>query len=93
LSGRMKLNVVAKIRITPDGVDSDLDAIRERLEELVGGYGKLHKSEMKPIAFGLNSIEATLLLDDSKGGLEEIESSLKEMSEVSQVDVVDINLL
>lgn len=89
----MKLNVVAKIRITPEGVESDLEAIRERLVELVGGFGKLHNSEVKPIAFGLNSIEATLLLNDSKGGLEEIESSLKEMSEVSQVDVLDVNLL
>ncbi len=89
----MKLNVVAKIRITPDDVDSDLDLIRERLAEIVEDHGRLHKSEVKPIAFGLNSIEATLLLDDSRGGLEGIESSLKEMREVSQVDVLDINRL
>ena len=89
----MNLNVVAKIRITPNGVDTDLDSIKASLEKVLEGTGKLHESEIKPIAFGLKSLDATLLLDDSKGGLEEIEAELKQKTGVSQVDVLDINRL
>ena len=87
------MNVAVVLRITPRDIDTDLEGIRERLAGIVKGYGKLHKTEIKPIAFGLNSVEATLLLNDSEGGMEEIEEKLKALDEVSQVDVLDVNRL
>ncbi len=89
----MELNVVAKIRITPKEVDTDLDKIKGKLEIITNKYGEIHNTEIKPIAFGLNSLEATLLLNDSRGGIEEIEEELKKNEEVSQVDVIDLNRL
>lgn len=86
-----ELNVVAKARIMPEGVDTDLDGIKKKVSDIVGRFGKVHSIEIKPIAFGLNCIEATILLSDSKGGLEEIESKVAKISGVSDFSVLDVN--
>jgi elongation factor 1-beta len=89
----MKLNVSVKIRVTPADIDTDLDTIAEELSQITGNYGKLHSSEIKPIAFGLNCLEAVLLLDDSSGGIDEIEEKLRALDQVSQVDVLEVGRL
>ncbi len=87
----MDLNVAATIRITPKSVTADLDEIKGKLEDIVRDYGKVHKSEIKDIAFGIKSIEAVILLNDRKGGIDEIEEELRCMNNVSQVDVINIS--
>jgi len=87
----MKLNVSVRIRITPADIDTDLSAIEKELSEISKSYGKLHSAEIKPIAFGLNCLEASILLDDSKGGIDEIEEKLRKLDQVSQVDVLDVS--
>lgn len=89
----MKLNVAVTMRITPRDIDVDLNEIEEKLEDIVSKYGKLHQTEKKPIAFGLSAVEALILLDDSKGGSDEIEGELKKLDIVSQVDITDLSLL
>lgn len=89
----MRLNVSVKIRVTPADIDTDLNAIEKELSKISKSYGKLHSSEIKPIAFGLNCLEAILLLDDSKGGIDEIEEKLRKLDQVSEIDILDINRL
>lgn len=89
----MDLNVAIKLRITPDDVDADLDLIKEKLEEITSEYGKVNQSEEKPLAFGLKALEALVLLDDSTGGMDEIQDKLKEFKDVSQVEVIDMDRL
>ncbi len=87
----MELNVAARIRIMPSGVDTDLEKIKKGLSSVVDKFGKLHKTEIKPIAFGLKSIEASILLNDESGGIEEIESRVKELDGVGGVEVLDVS--
>ena len=89
----MTLNVAVTMRITPRDIDVDLNKIKKKVERIVPEYGRLHNAEEKPIAFGLSAIEAVILLDDNKGGSEEIEERLKKLDIVSQVDVIGINRL
>ncbi|ODS39070.1 MAG: hypothetical protein A7316_05115 [Candidatus Altiarchaeales archaeon WOR_SM1_86-2] len=89
----MELNVVAKLRILPADVDVDLRVIEEKLTPLVEAVGKLHTSEVKPIGFGLNMLEITVLMNDSKGGIDDLEDNIKKISGVGEVDVVDVNRL
>lgn len=89
----MELNVLVKIEILPKEISSDLEKIKKNLAKIVSEYGKIHNSEIKPIAFGLNSLNATLLLNDKKGGIEKIEEKLRNLKEVSEVRVTDISLL
>lgn len=87
----MELNVVARIRVMPLGVDTDLEKIKKELKSVVDEFGKLHKTEVRPIAFGLKSIEAVLLLNDEKGGLEEIESQVRKLDGVSGVEIFEVS--
>ncbi len=87
----MELNVAARIRIMPSGVDTDLEKIKKGLNSIIEKFGKLHKTEIKPIAFGLKSIEASILLNDESGGIEEIESLVKELDGVGGVEVLDVS--
>ena len=86
----MKLNVSVKMRITPADITSDLEAVKEKLSHIVEKYGRVYIAEIKPIAFGLKSLETLLLLDDSVGGIDEIEKELKKLKDVSQVDILEI---
>ncbi|MFH1788900.1 MAG: elongation factor 1-beta [Candidatus Altiarchaeota archaeon] len=87
------LNVVAKVRVMPDGVEVDIDAIKAKLEDIVSDYGKIHSMEVKPVAFGLNCLEGALLLSDSEGGLEEIEEKVSSIEGVSDFTVLEVNRL
>jgi len=54
-------------------------------------YGKVHSSEIKPIAFGLNSLDATILMDDKEGGIDELEEKVRAIEGVADFSVLDIN--
>ncbi len=89
----MNLNVAVTLRITPESIDTDLEKIVVQLGEVAEKYGKLHSSEIKPIAFGLNCIETSILMDDSKGGVDGIEEDLRAIEGVSEIDILDVNRL
>ncbi|MFH0860048.1 MAG: elongation factor 1-beta [Candidatus Altiarchaeota archaeon] len=86
-------NVVAKLNLMPEGVKTDLGKIREKVIPLVNRVGKFHSSEIKPIAFGLSSLEVTILLDDSKGGTDKLEKEISNIPGVAEVTVIDVNRL
>lgn len=88
-----ELNVVAKVRVMPSGVDVDIEGIKGKVEEIVGDYGKIHSLNVKPVAFGLNCLEGAFLLSDSEGGLEEIEEKISIIEGVSDFTVLDVNRL
>lgn len=89
----MELNVAATLRIMPTDAGVDLNPIKDGLEEIVKNLGRIHTIEVKPIAFGLNSLEAVVLLDDSEGGMEYIESSVKKLDGVGSLEVIDVSRL
>lgn len=89
----MELNVVTTLRIMPTDPGVDLESIKDDLEKIVKKFGEIHKIEVKPVAFGLNSLEVVILLNDSKGGMEEIESWVRELNSVGSVEVIDISRL
>ena len=89
----MELNVAVRLRIMPENVDVNLDEIKEKLTGIVEKYGKIHSTEINPIAFGLNSLDIAILLNDSKGGMEEIETEIRNLPGVGEVNVIDVNRL
>ncbi|ODS43091.1 MAG: hypothetical protein MSIBF_03600 [Candidatus Altiarchaeales archaeon IMC4] len=86
----MELNVAVTVRIMPEGVDTDMDKIRKGVEKIVKGFGRVNSSEIKPIAFGLNSLEVVFLLDDKKGGMDKIDEMVRKIPGVSETDVLGI---
>jgi elongation factor 1-beta len=89
----MELNVAANVRIMPTGVEINLEEIRKSVEMIVSKYGKLNSSEIKPIAFGLKSLEVMLLLNDKEGGMEEIEAQIAKIKGVNGVEILEVTRL
>jgi len=89
----MELNLAVTLRIMPKGVDVDLNEIKKKLEAIAEKYGKLHGAEEKPIAFGLKALEVTILLNDKRGGTDEIQEEISKLSGVGEVDVTNMTLI
>jgi len=84
--------VIALIRLMPDGVitDKDMDLITEEVKKVVQKPARLGRVEIKQIAFGLRGLDVTVAVPDVEGGLDPIVEKLGKIKKVDNVEVVDI---
>ncbi len=84
--------VIALIRLMPDGVlsDDEIQKILDEIKVVVKEPVKLGKVEVKNIAFGLRGVDVTVSVPDSEGGLDPIVEVLSSIEKVDNVEVVDI---
>lgn len=78
------------IKIMPSSPDVNLEELKEKIKSVVEAKeGKKTRFEEEPIAFGLNAVKVFFDLDENNE-LEPIEESLKEVENVSSVQVTDM---
>jgi translation elongation factor aEF-1 beta len=84
--------VIALIRLMPDGVisDEDMDFISTEVKKVVQKPARLGRVEVKNIAFGLRSLDVTVAVPDVEGGLDPIVKNLGKIKKVENVEVVDV---
>jgi translation elongation factor aEF-1 beta len=84
--------VIALIRLMPDGVisDKDMDDITTEVKKVVQKPARLGRVEVKQIAFGLRGLDVTVAVPDVEGGLDPIVKKLGKIKKVDNVEVVDI---
>jgi len=84
--------VIALIRLMPDGVisDKDMDSISAEVKKAVQKPARLGRVEVKEIAFGLRGLDVTVAVPDVEGGLDPIEEQRGKQPKVANVEVVDI---
>ena len=46
--------------------------------------------KIEPIAFGLNSLILTILINDDKGEIDSIENAIKNVSEVENIQILEM---
>ena len=85
--------VLIRYKIMPEGPDTDLEKISEAFAGYVPEHGRVSNSEIKPAFFGLNMLEWAVVLDDKKGGGEELERKMEETEGVQSVEVLEMGLL
>jgi elongation factor 1-beta len=78
-------NVIAQIRIMPEGLEIDVDKLAEEVRR-VGAK----TIQIRDIAFGLKAIEAIFVVPDGEGGTENAEKALAEIPGVSTVEVINL---
>jgi len=84
--------VIALIRLMPDGVveDKDIQQIMDEIKKVVKKPVKLGRVEVKEIAFGLRSVDVTVIVPDSEGGLDPVVEILGKIKKIDGVEVVDV---
>ena len=80
--------VLVVIRIMPESLDIDLKELEKKADEKIREFeGKITKTEIIPVAFGLKAIDLTFLVEESKGDTEPLENALREMDGVNSAEV------
>ncbi|KYK24292.1 translation elongation factor aEF-1 beta [Thermoplasmatales archaeon SM1-50] len=84
--------VIALIRLMPDGVisDQDINAISDEVKKAVQKPARLGRVEIKQIAFGLRGLDVTVAVPDVEGGLDPIVEKFGKIKKVDNVEVVDV---
>jgi translation elongation factor aEF-1 beta len=84
--------VIALIRLMPDGVlsDDEIQTIISEVRNVIREPVKLGKVEIKDIAFGLRGLNVTVSVPDSEGGLDPVVKLFSKINKVDNVEVVDV---
>ncbi len=83
--------VLASIKCFPEDVLIPLPVIKEEIEKTLPDFAKIYRIDEEPIAFGLVALIAHVLISDSGGDeLEKVETSLKGVKGISQVETLMI---
>ena len=78
-----------KIKIMPEGVDTDLEAIKAQAQEKIKTIGgEITKTEEDPIAFGLKALIIFIRIDETKGS-DEIEAAFKQLDNINSSEIID----
>ena len=85
--------VALQYRILPDGVDIDLDKMLEEVKKALPAGATLRAAEQKPLAFGLKALHVLVVMDDKKGGAEQVEAAMTGVAGVQSVEIVEMGLL
>ena len=87
IRGTMKVEVI--FRILPKSAEVDIERLKERIEKEI----MPEKIEVEPIAFGLNAIKISKIIEDREGELENLESKVKSIEDIGEYDIVSITRL
>lgn len=80
-------------KLMPDSPEINLETIKENIAKAIPKHAKLNKIEEKAVAFGLKSLEVQIIIDDRKGGTDEIEAALNQIENVQSVETIHVGLL
>ncbi len=89
----MGSNMVATVKIMPEGVETDLETIKKTISEVLPQKTELHDTKEEPIAFGLRALIARILLPDEGGVADAIEKGIGEIEGVREVSIDDVRRL
>lgn len=80
-------------RVLPEGLDVDLEKLRYDIERALPDGARLRASEQRPVAFGLKALHVLIVLDDKKGGAEQVENAIAGVAGVQSVEIVEMGLI
>ena len=82
--------VAATMKIMPEGVDTDLEDLKIKLEAALPEGSSVYGSEIEPVAFGLKALKMVVLVGDLEGGTESVEEAFAAVPGVESVQVTDL---
>jgi len=82
-------NIVISFKIFPSEATVDLNLLKEKIKKQLPKFASAHGFAEEPIAFGLSALIAHIVLpEDRSGVLDEVESYLLKIKEVSQIETI-----
>lgn len=85
--------VAAELKVMPQDPDIDLDALQERLEQVLPEGAKINGFKRDDVAFGLVALLPTVIVPDEAGGTEAVEDAFQDVDGVESVSVENVGRL
>ncbi len=85
--------VAVLFRLMPQGVETDLQKIGERIPSVLPSGVTIRGMQLKYIAYGLKSLLVAAVMNDTGGVLESTEEALAKIPGVESVEVMEEGLL
>ena len=82
-----------KIMCDPDIENASADGIANAMQGMISEVGVVQLVETKPLAFGLKFVEAHCVIQEGDGTVDKFEDSIREISGVGEVEVLEIGRL
>lgn len=82
--------VLAVVKIFPKTIETNLENLKEEIRNAFTSDVTVHSFNEEPIAFGLVALIANILMEDSTGNIDRVESSLNDLADVSQIEVTRV---
>ena len=80
-------------RLMPHGVETDMEALAKGVRAATPAGVKLRGLQIKDIAFGLRSLLVSVIMPDTGGVLEQVETAYAGVPHVESVEVMEEGLL
>ena len=77
-----EFNVAAQVKIYLDD-PSQMERVKKDLHKIA----KVNKAWEEDVGFGIKVLKVNLLLNDSEGGMDQLEGKIREIKNVSEVEV------
>ncbi len=79
--------------IMPDGIETDLEDIKSKVDAKIGSISKIEQTEIKPIAFGLKALMMNVLVEDEEGIMDKLEEMIAGVEGVQGAKVINMTLI
>jgi elongation factor 1-beta len=80
--------IVVTIKIFPEDVIISPKTLKTRIENALPTSVSIHRIDEEPIAFGLIALIAYIVMPETSGILDEVESTLNAIKGVSQIETL-----
>lgn len=85
-------HIIITLKIMPENVEADLAKIENECKKTIEKYhGRIGKIEIKPVAFGLKSINITFSIDEKHGGTDALENEISKIENVDNAQVISLS--
>ena len=76
----------------PKSPEIDLNKLQKKaINEIKKFAGEAEtKNAIEPVAFGLKVLKITFVMDENRGGTEELENNISKLGGVNSVEVIDV---